>query len=142
MSLLDRDPWLALSGELSPSSEEPPVTHGEHKGQASHPAPWSDSSMEEGHPADGFPSKLVSFITQKSSVQKSFKPSEKNPVTDAKESGRVTSSDPDFLVTCHFLSSPTSSKFPEWPPEEEPPPTQADQVHPSPCTDKWSSPPR
>ncbi|GAB1291510.1 Soluble scavenger receptor cysteine-rich domain-containing protein SSC5D [Apodemus speciosus] len=27
VSLLDGDPWLALSGELSPSSEEPPVTH-------------------------------------------------------------------------------------------------------------------
>ncbi|OBS66780.1 hypothetical protein A6R68_04672, partial [Neotoma lepida] len=26
-SLLDGDPWLPLSGELSPSSEEPPVTH-------------------------------------------------------------------------------------------------------------------
>ncbi|XP_051017796.1 LOW QUALITY PROTEIN: soluble scavenger receptor cysteine-rich domain-containing protein SSC5D [Acomys russatus] len=26
-SLLDGDPWLALSGELSPSSEEPPITH-------------------------------------------------------------------------------------------------------------------
>ncbi|XP_029335067.1 soluble scavenger receptor cysteine-rich domain-containing protein SSC5D [Mus caroli] len=27
MSLLDGDSWLALSGELSPSSEEPPITH-------------------------------------------------------------------------------------------------------------------
>ena len=54
MSLLDGDPWLALSGELSPSSEEPPITHGEHKGQASHPAPWSDSAMGEGYPANVF----------------------------------------------------------------------------------------
>ncbi|XP_031241044.1 soluble scavenger receptor cysteine-rich domain-containing protein SSC5D isoform X2 [Mastomys coucha] len=27
VSLLDGDPWLALSGELNPSSEEPPITH-------------------------------------------------------------------------------------------------------------------
>lgn len=54
----------------------------------------------------------------------------------------MKSSDLDFRVTCRFSSSPVSSKLPEWPSQEEPPTTQADQVHPGPCSDKWSFPPR
>lgn len=79
MSPLDGDPWLALSGELSPSSEEPPITHGEHTGLSLPFCSLVRLSYGARSSCRRFPA--VSFITQKSSIQKSFKPSgkKKNP---------------------------------------------------------------
>lgn len=124
---LDGDSWQGLPGELSPSSEEPPVTHSEPThlcalllqlwGRGAfhtHVAQGADRCPSPPQPRGSWPS----------------------PPGRRRDERR-----PPTLLTVSSPSLPPSWDPSEQLPEEKLPASQAGQVHQSPCTDGWSPTP-